>query len=67
MDHPKQPAWRGCNTCLDYLDARRSVLAPHIARVMHQREEMPSVTVARLMNGAHRRHLAGLPLLGVTR
>ena len=62
----KQP-WTECSTCADYLDARRSALAPHIARVMHQRQEMPAVTVARLMNGAHRRHLAGLPLLAATR
>jgi hypothetical protein len=59
--------WRApylsCETCIEYLDARKSVLSPALAERADETGENVITALTRYMAGVHARHLSGLPIL----
>lgn len=59
--------YKGCATCIEYIDARAHVLAPAFTKHRAKSGETASQILERYMTGVHQRHLSGLPILKVAR
>lgn len=56
-------AFENCPDCIEYAEARVSVLTPAFVERREVTGETAQQIIDRYMSGVHTRHLAGLPIL----
>jgi hypothetical protein len=54
--------YHDCFECIGYMERRRTVLLPAMARRRSETGETAQQILDRYMSGVHRRHLSGLSL-----